>query len=1247
MFYIIVVDNPFKLPSTLPILIYTIRRDTALVVPLPTRFFPALALLMFLVAPVGALGTDGRTADSGQRTAYDGGPAANPALGPLPAACGPLNADPGPLPAERCPPSAVPTHWTASNVLSWTSPGLVPPNPAVYRGRTEIPQSTEPAARLSGPVLGDFNVLVLIIEFQDVKHDAANTPAHFENELFDKNVNASSVNRYFDENSYGGLSVSGEATSLWLQSNRTMDYYGADGAGGIDNKNGPIYALVTEAVGKADAVVDFSRFDRDLDGFVDHLCVVHAGQGQESSTNRNNIWSHRWYDFDEPKADGVTAGFYTMLSEFSPVGVFAHELAHDMGLPDLYDYGYDSFGTGSWDLMSTGSWANNGNTPAHLSAWCKFKLGWVEPRLVTGSETNLSLPNIEGNAVAFRLDINPPSEYFLIENRQKAGWDAYLPGAGLLVWHIDESVRNNDDQTHRLVDLEESDESVNGDSPVQATDPWADSLSGFNPVSQPNTAAYGGAATGYWVYEIGPSGDSMNLSIRTSVMDVAVTALDFDAFAPEKMPLLIGASVGQISGRSAVAVEVTCTVMRGKAFFSQTDTIPALSPGTSVRFQYSWTPPMAGNFIVSVSAVAEDDSVPQNNDRSGVARVISYLFFDDVENGTGGWDPGVSAPRLPGLWHIVNQSERYGDARSPSHSWWCGFDATGQYRRGSEFVDYFLESPLIDLTKLESAVLAFQQKYDISTGLPLGMTQDSGYVEASANLGATWKRLDTISGNGGNWSARFFDISEFTKSLFKFRFVLKSNVLMMGRGWYVDDLAVYAAGNIYDVALGISPNMSRARPLQPAFFNLTVSNAGNREDTFQLSWTAPESLIVALNASTVRLGLFENARVTVQVGISGRAPAGIVLEIGFTATSSGNTQVRSTVNALLLVRQEYLLALDAENDLLHADPGDNATFSVNVTNLGNGPDLVRLFASGKNSDRVTLDRTEIALRAWEVHPLELVFAVPPNASAQLELGLCITARSSGGQNISLALKLAVNRTSGVSLTAAGPVLQARPGGHAVFEIVITNRGNGKEDFTITAELLPGWQASHDVVIPLGPFVETRFSVDIAVPADSRGGRSTAVLSARAPGGNPGSVTLTIDVVLSDLYLSGLKIEPQLSDEGETVTVRVLVGNSGTANATAVTVSVYDNGKKLKDWTADRMAPAHWEILTFKLKLPRGSHMISAVASTPDRELSSTNNQLQGDARVRASSSFIPGFEAVVALAAVVALLVIGRAPRRM
>ena len=45
------------------------------------------------------------------------------------------------------------------------------------------------------------------------------------------------------------------------------------------------------------------------------------------------------------------------------------------------------------------------------------------------------------------------AEYLLIENRQKAGFDAGMPGAGLLIYHVDEKVQENYDDWHPKVML--------------------------------------------------------------------------------------------------------------------------------------------------------------------------------------------------------------------------------------------------------------------------------------------------------------------------------------------------------------------------------------------------------------------------------------------------------------------------------------------------------------------------------------------------------------------------------------------------------------------------------------------------------------------------------------------------------------------------------------------------------------------------------------------------------------------------
>jgi hypothetical protein len=84
--------------------------------------------------------------------------------------------------------------------------------------------------------------------------------------------------------------------------------------------------------------------------------------------------------------------------------------------------------------------------------------------------------------------------------------------------------------------------------------------------------------------------------------------------------------------------------------------------------------------------------------------------------------------------------------------------------------------------------------------------------------------------------------------------------------------------------------------------------------------------------------------------------------------------------------------------------------------------------------------------------------------------------------------------------------------------------------------------------------------------------------------------------------------------------------------------LYDNGKKGRFWDLGRLVPGYQEDITLKLHPGRGNHMLSVVASTPDRELAAANNEAQAEAHVRASTSFIPGFGAVLLAAAALALL---------
>ena len=159
---------------------------------------------------------------------------------------------------------------------------------------------------------------------------------------------------------------------------------------------------------------------REPDGFIDHLQIVHAG-GDEAASDpiygSDAIWSHRWYSnlqaggpYRQPGVNigsnagayglgadpanpvpnnptGIWAGDYTIQPENGGLGVFAHEYAHDLGLPDLYDTSGNTGGgennTGFWSLMSSGSNIGDGgdttgDAPVDMGVWELLQLGWLD-----------------------------------------------------------------------------------------------------------------------------------------------------------------------------------------------------------------------------------------------------------------------------------------------------------------------------------------------------------------------------------------------------------------------------------------------------------------------------------------------------------------------------------------------------------------------------------------------------------------------------------------------------------------------------------------------------------------------------------------------------------------------------------------------------------------------------------------------------------------------------------------------------
>jgi immune inhibitor A len=337
-----------------------------------------------------------------------------------------------------------------AEVLDLRSLSLITNRPAFTRSHT-----LDRKFSLQPVTIGSKKILVLLVDFSE--NIGMLAKQHYSDMLFSKGIfPTGSFKDYYLEVSYQKLNVNGEIVGGdkgWLRAPKPYSYYTQDNYGFGSYPNNVI-KLVEDAVDLASRFIKFSNYDCDGDGVVDNLFIIHAGPGAEETGNVGHIWSHM-ATMPPKLVDGVKVSSYSMEPENGRIGVFCHEFAHMLGLPDLYDHGMNSAGTGSWDLMASGCWNNCGMTPSHPIAWCKVSLGWVRPMKVDKTQSiNIkpccSYPDI------FKLQVDE-QQYFLLENRKKKGFDSHLSGEGLLILHVDEGQPNNNDQNHHLVSIEQCD----------------------------------------------------------------------------------------------------------------------------------------------------------------------------------------------------------------------------------------------------------------------------------------------------------------------------------------------------------------------------------------------------------------------------------------------------------------------------------------------------------------------------------------------------------------------------------------------------------------------------------------------------------------------------------------------------------------------------------------------------------------------------------------------------------------------
>ena len=323
--------------------------------------------------------------------------------------------------------------------------------PVLDRQKISVPRS--PLRSENGetvnPYIGTRRQLVILVSFSDQSFQEEN-PELLWNRIFNEENFCEipfkgSVHDYFLAQSYGQFDLLFDLVYIPLSESR-VKYRSTS----TDDENSKY--LVNDLVDVlATMNIDWASYDWDDDGYVNQLLIIYAGKGQNAGGDSNTIWPHQWWLSLHENSEARTVvgddgeyliDCYCCVNElylkdtYGTFGTICHEYSHCLGLPDFY-YGSSTY-LDKWDLMDRGNYNEGGFRPCGYSAHERMLMGWLTLKELTAETTVSDMETLSSEPQAYLVRNDAyPQEYYVIENRQQEGWDAALPGSGLLIFHID------------------------------------------------------------------------------------------------------------------------------------------------------------------------------------------------------------------------------------------------------------------------------------------------------------------------------------------------------------------------------------------------------------------------------------------------------------------------------------------------------------------------------------------------------------------------------------------------------------------------------------------------------------------------------------------------------------------------------------------------------------------------------------------------------------------------------------------
>jgi uncharacterized membrane protein len=306
------------------------------------------------------------------------------------------------------------------------------------------------------------------------------------------------------------------------------------------------------------------------------------------------------------------------------------------------------------------------------------------------------------------------------------------------------------------------------------------------------------------------------------------------------------------------------------------------------------------------------------------------------------------------------------------------------------------------------------------------------------------------------------------------------------------------------------------------------------------------------------------------------------------------------------ISEPYQFSLTAESEMEKADPGETASYTVQITNKGSAPDSYTIAATG----------------LWPIETLSEVGPVEPGGDVSFEVAvtvpitalagesdtaqIAVTSQGNAGMMEALALTTTASTVFAVSVSSHEAQMEALPGETISYVVKISNKGNVPESYTIAAAGIWPVETLSEVG-PVHPGSDVSLDVAVTAPLTALAGESdTAQITVTSQG--DAGISKEVALTTTAKAVFAMEISPTEAEMGDvpgaSLTATLLIANQGNISDT-YKIAVASGWPVAAPQLIGPLSPGQETAVELQIRIPDSAsdgsidEMVLTVTSTGD------------------------------------------------